>query len=1106
MAKQTNFEPFVIDPQDPLAQEHQALQAWEKSASEKLGETRSWIKLNPKETPEGELLLKGDAEQSRRYVMAALAQIRHWDQLVSKIQRLVVEAGDRAGAALKRDLKRAQASQNSTHDVLNVLLRRKLPYTADDLLDLLKWLVNEGEEKYQYNRSPLGQISNSLERLASEDPEFLASLKPYVSELKICWTKGADKLARLIERLLDENHLNEKETSDSVIEPSPMPAPCGMPGVLTEFKRRLNMLPVESSGEVILLAPDQFAMPVDSALRKEHELLSDCFREFNEAFDKRADRILEYQHFQDLDAWALGRISVAAADRLISGLLSRKMEPDQSQEYWVSRHASSSMLGQLMAENLSYESAGAFDLILCHSLLPFYFKFVISGAADALIAYAQENSLDEGERFVFSLYRESRIKSPPLGVYSEEVKALTRVIRDGAEFYLVPGEVWTNTLNSDIFGMDHAQKTAWLAVLSHALSATSSRPSSKWLKTAEQHLQAVDSEQMTQMFLRWFPLVLQGTSPRRTVSQLVSDHENRESIHPENADCLRGLLWFVPLLAEKETLIRHVTSLALSAYKKIPGVGPRAVKVGNAAVYTLSELSSEAAVGQLALLKVRVKFGTAQKEIEKAFDASANALGLPRDQIEELGVPAYGLEEVGHTSTELGDYRAELQIIGSNAKLCWFDVNHKSLKSVPAKVKSEFKEELKELQQSLKDIQAMLPAQKDRIDSLFLLQKSWPISQWSERYLEHPLVGTIARRVVWCVDGTPVIFHDGTLKDVDGIPVNYGKTAEITLWHPVERSVEEIISWRRRLEEWNITQPFKQVYREVYLLTDAEQNTHRYSNRYAAHIIRQHQFHALCAARGWKNKLRLFVDDSYPPATKELPNWGLRAEFWIEGIGDNYPVDANEAGAYLRLATDQVRFYRSTAAINYAHASGGGYQSAARGPGLNDVNEPVPLGEIPPLVFSEVMRDVDLFVGVASVGNDPTWQDGGPEGRYRDYWQNYSFGKLTETASTRKQVLERLIPRMKIATRCSFSERFLVVRGDMRTYKIHMGSGNILMEPNDQYLCIVPDSRARAAQDNFYLPFEGDNTLSIIISKALLLADDTKIKDPSITRQLKLSN
>jgi hypothetical protein len=168
--------------------------------------------------------------------------------------------------------------------------------------------------------------------------------------------------------------------------------------------------------------------------------------------------------------------------------------------------------------------------------------------------------------------------------------------------------------------------------------------------------------------------------------------------------------------------------------------------------------------------------------------------------------------------------------------------------------------------------------------------------------------------------------------------------------------------------------------------------------------------------------------------------WGLRAEYWIEGIGTDYGADTNESGAYLRVVTDQVRFYRMPAAPNSAHAGGGGYASRAAGPGTDDINLPLPLEEIPPLVFSEVMRDVDLFVGVGSVGNDANWQDGGPGGRFLTYWQTYSFGELGETAKTRRAVLERLVPRLKIANRCSFDERFLVVRGDLRTYKIHLGS------------------------------------------------------------------
>ena len=241
------------------------------------------------------------------------------------------------------------------------------------------------------------------------------------------------------------------------------------------------------------------------------------------------------------------------------------------------------------------------------------------------------------------------------------------------------------------------------------------------------------------------------------------------------------------------------------------------------------------------------------------------------------------------------------------------------------------------------------------------------------------------------------------------------------------------------------------------------------------------------------------VDDEAPPATRELPQWGLRAEYWIEGDGENGDDTAAGSGSFLRLRTDQVRFYPIDAPENSAHCCGGEYRMW-----LRDGAAPVdalPLTDIPPLVLSEVLRDVDLFVGVASVGNDPTWQDGGPGGRFREYWSGYSFGALNQSAETRRALLERLIPRLAIADRCAIEGRFLHVKGERHTYKIHLGSGNILMTPNDQYLCIVPKSDTGTPQAG-YLPYEGDRMLGVILSKALLLADDRKITDPTILSQL----
>jgi hypothetical protein len=50
----------------------------------------------------------------------------------------------------------------------------------------------------------------------------------------------------------------------------------------------------------------------------------------------------------------------------------------------------------------------------------------------------------------------------------------------------------------------------------------------------------------------------------------------------------------------------------------------------------------------------------------------------------------------------------------------------------------------------------------------------------------------------------------------------------------------------------------------------------------------------------------------------------------------------------------------------------------------------------------------------------------------------------------------------------------------------------------------VPDQSSAARKDDtVLLPFEGDRTLSVILSKAFLLADDAKIKDASIVSQIK---
>lgn len=351
-----------------------------------------------------------------------------------------------------------------------------------------------------------------------------------------------------------------------------------------------------------------------------------------------------------------------------------------------------------------------------------------------------------------------------------------------------------------------------------------------------------------------------------------------------------------------------------------------------------------------------------------------------------------------------------------------------------------------------------------------------------EHFVEHGLLGFLAKRIIWNFhDGdrtTPAILVEGTWTTMTREVFTPTDTMSVSLWHPATASVADVRTWREFMMAREIRQPLKQAYREVYLLTDAELNTRTYSNRMAAHLLKQHQFNSLAKTRGWKYALQGAFDNGQDGswASVSLPDHGIGAQFWLNEV--NADGATNDTGIWTYMATDQVRFGRI------------GYE------------DPMDLVDVPVVAFSEVMRDVDLFVGVASVGNDPEWQDsGGALPGYRDYWQSYSFGDLGEVAKTRKEILTGLLPRLKIAKVSSIQDKFLVVKGKLRTYKIHLGSTNILMEPNDQYLCIVPD-RSKPPTQNLFLPFEGDTGLSVIISKAFLLAEDDKIKDGTITSQI----
>src|SRR6266545_7970261 len=163
-----------------------------------------------------------------------------------------------------------------------------------------------------------------------------------------------------------------------------------------------------------------------------------------------------------------------------------------------------------------------------------------------------------------------------------------------------------------------------------------------------------------------------------------------------NADILKGLVW---LCAEREDreIVRALAGLAISSYRKLPTIGPRCVRVGNACIWALGQMPGAAGIEQLARLKAKIRFGTAQRVIETALAAAAARAGLARDAIEELLVPSYGLQEVGLWREPLGDITAELIVTGTHAvELRWIKADGKRLAAVPRAVREQHAELLKE--------------------------------------------------------------------------------------------------------------------------------------------------------------------------------------------------------------------------------------------------------------------------------------------------------------------------------------------------------------------------------------------------------------------------
>ena len=596
---------------------------------------------------------------------------------------------------------------------------------------------------------------------------------------------------------------------------------------------------------------------------------------------------------------------------------------------------------------------------------------------------------------------------------------------------------------------------AFAELLRHLVALSGPRPSQRWRSECLRLVEAASAAAVV-------PAVLDALAEGGPVGEIWPGHSYTCLVRVEHGDLARGLVWAAALLGGASTVPR-LTALALRVGLPRQGMTD-SPKLANAAVNSLAEIADPAAMAALHRLRSAIRDRGLRKQIDTALTTVAGRLGISPAQLVERSVPHHGLSADGTVEWTVAGHRVRVDVVGgATVRTGYTAPDGRTTITAPAAIR----EQLAEVKAAVKELRKALAAERTRMEALFSTDRSWPYQEWCRYYRDHPLTGSISRGLIWEFqdgDGAWAAVAPGTEPETEPLRVR--------LWQPVRASADETARWREHLVTAELRQPFKQAFREVYLLTPAEEATEGYSNRFAGHIVRYQQLYALLKERGWQANYLSRHDGGYEgDARAEFDEGQWRVRFHHEPAEDDFRHSPELA------ATDQVRFERR---------HGRQWRAAL-------------LAEVSPQVFSEAMRDVDLFVAVTSIAADPTWSDRGRE-RHTAYWQRAAFEHFPASAEVRREALERILPRLRLAKHCTLEGRYLVVRGALATYRIHLGSANVLMEPSGGYLCIVQARSSGPAK--VFLPFE-DERLSLILSKAALLAADTKISDPSILAQIR---
>lgn len=387
------------------------------------------------------------------------------------------------------------------------------------------------------------------------------------------------------------------------------------------------------------------------------------------------------------------------------------------------------------------------------------------------------------------------------------------------------------------------------------------------------------------------------------------------------------------------------------------------------------------------------------------------------------------------------EVRVSVDAYGKSAIEC--RKGQKPLKSIPAKYKKheavlEYQETHKRLKEQYRRTKQMLEqAMEDGTEF-----EAWELLELQKNPVARPIAAPLVMLFCGKKEGMGFLTKEGMTDSLgNAIPVK--PSDKVRIAHPYDLYREgHWHAYQKLLFERQEKQPFKQVFRELYVKLEEEME---------------------------KEESRLFSGNQIQP---QKTVGALRARRWVADYEDGL---------------QKVYYNEDIVARIYAMADWFS-PSDVEAPTLEWVaflnrktGKPMKIKEIPDVIYSEVMRDVDLAVSVAHAGGvDPETSH--------------------STVEMRRAIVACSMELFGL-TNVTLKDSHAIIDGKLGQYSVHLGSGVVHQAGNAMLFVIPVHSQHRG---RIFLPFVDDDPKTAeIVSKVLLFAQDDTIKDPKILSQIR---